>query len=101
MGEKFLTDYYNRYFPFNHTRTIDLEKALVGAKSEVEKTRDLLERGIKDGLELAGEENQLEELEKRGGKAILVVGFKQPRWPECRFPDWYEGLGKLEKETGV
>ena len=33
---------------------------------------------------------QLEELEKREGKAILVVGFKQPRWPECRFPDWYD-----------
>ena len=25
MGEKFLTDYYRRYHPFNHTRTIGLE----------------------------------------------------------------------------
>ncbi len=25
MGEKFITDYYNRYKPFNHTRTIGLE----------------------------------------------------------------------------
>src|SRR3989338_1814701 len=25
MGEKFITDYYNRYEPFNHTRTIGLE----------------------------------------------------------------------------
>lgn len=33
---------------------------------------------------------QLAELEKRGGKAILVVGFKLPRWPECHFPEWYD-----------
>ncbi|MEX2144940.1 MAG: cellulase family glycosylhydrolase [Candidatus Spechtbacterales bacterium] len=43
---------------------------------------------------------QLRELEKRGGKAILVVGFKQPRWPECRFPDWYNhDASQLEKDA--
>src|SRR3989338_144661 len=35
MGEKFLTDYYERYKPFNHTRTIALE---------TEKTVDLNEK---------------------------------------------------------
>lgn len=33
---------------------------------------------------------QFAELEKRGGKAIVAVGFKLPRWPECRFPQWLE-----------
>ncbi|MDX1535420.1 MAG: beta-galactosidase [Candidatus Spechtbacterales bacterium] len=32
---------------------------------------------------------QLDELEKRGGKAILAVGYKLPRWPECRIPEWF------------
>src|SRR3989338_7963653 len=26
---------------------------------------------------------QLSELEKRGGKALVVIGMKVPRWPEC------------------
>lgn len=38
---------------------------------------------------------QLEELEKRGGRAILAIGFKLPRWPECRFPPW------LGEESGT
>ncbi len=28
MGEQFLSDYYNKYHPFNHTKTIDLEKKI-------------------------------------------------------------------------
>ncbi len=40
---------------------------------------------------------QLEQLEKRGGKAILVVGFKLPRWPECRTPDWLEANPRGEQ----
>jgi hypothetical protein len=33
---------------------------------------------------------QLDELKKRGGQAIIAVGYKLPRWPECRFPGWLE-----------
>lgn len=33
---------------------------------------------------------QLDELDKRGGTAIIAVGYKLPRWPECRFPEWLE-----------
>src|SRR3989338_5101892 len=33
---------------------------------------------------------QLEELGRRGGKAIVAVGFKVPRWPECHFPSWVD-----------
>ncbi len=29
MGEKYLTDYYNRHTPFNHTKTIGLEKKVL------------------------------------------------------------------------
>lgn len=29
MGERFVTDYYNRYKPFDQGRTIDLEKRIL------------------------------------------------------------------------
>ncbi len=28
MGEQFITDYFNKYYPFNHSKTIDLEKKI-------------------------------------------------------------------------
>lgn len=31
-----------------------------------------------------------------GSRVALVVGQKQPRWPECHFPEWYS----KEKEEG-
>jgi hypothetical protein len=40
----------------------------------------------------------LAEAGKRGVEVILVVGHKQPRWPECHHPDWYERLSNSEKE---
>ena len=38
----------------------------------------------------------LDEASKRGAKVILVVGNKQPRWPECHTPLWAKAL-TLEK----
>jgi len=31
---------------------------------------------------------QIDEAEKRGVEVLLVVGERQPRWPECHFPSW-------------
>ena len=39
----------------------------------------------------------IEEAEKRGIEIILVVGQKQPRWPECFIPDWAENLPRDER----
>ncbi|MBI2577549.1 MAG: beta-galactosidase [Candidatus Wildermuthbacteria bacterium] len=44
---------------------------------------------------------QLEELEKRNGKAILAIGFKLPRWPECRMPEWAKVLSKEDREEAI
>jgi len=41
---------------------------------------------------------QLEELEKRGGSAFLAIGFKLPRWPECRFPDHLKDVSRAQWE---
>lgn len=31
---------------------------------------------------------QFDLLEKYGSKASLAIGLRQPRWPECHFPEW-------------
>ncbi len=43
----------------------------------------------------------LEEAEERNVQAILVLGQKQPRWPECHHPAWYENLTVPEQQAAV
>ena len=44
---------------------------------------------------------QLDELEKRGGKAIVAIGMKVPRWPECHIPDWALNMTKEKQQTAI
>lgn len=44
--------------------------------------------GVENEYDFSKWDWQLEELAKRDGQAILAIGFKLPRWPECRTPDW-------------
>ena len=41
---------------------------------------------------------QLDEIAKRGGKATIVVGATQPRWPECWLPTWIKDSMPTERE---
>ncbi|MBI2596592.1 beta-galactosidase [Candidatus Daviesbacteria bacterium] len=43
----------------------------------------------------------LSEAEKRGANVILVLGARQPRWPECQYPDWAKkvSLPKRRQKT--
>lgn len=41
---------------------------------------------------------QIKQLEQRGAKVILAVGFRLPRWPECHAPGWTYGLNQTEFE---
>ncbi len=43
----------------------------------------------------------LQEADKRNLDVILVLGHKEPRWPECHQPDWYNGLSKDQQDTAV
>lgn len=43
----------------------------------------------------------LTEAAKRDAKVILVLGHKQPRWPECHHPDWYEDLSDKDKDKAL
>lgn len=40
----------------------------------------------------------LNQAEMHSAKVILVVGFKQPRWPECYYPPWAAELSKSEMQ---
>lgn len=37
-------------------------------------------------------DRELDAIEQRGGKAVLVLGAKQPRWPEWWIPTWVTDL---------
>ena len=41
---------------------------------------------------------QVETIEKNGGKIILAVGKRLPRWPECHEPEWIKSLSANRKE---
>lgn len=43
----------------------------------------------------------LSEAEKRGAKVILVLGERQPRWPECHTPTWASSLNKASRQQKV
>lgn len=44
---------------------------------------------------------QINEAKKRNAEIILVVGQKQPRWPECHIPDWAKDLPLKERQDVV
>jgi len=43
----------------------------------------------------------LEEADKRDVKVVLVVGRRQPRWPECHDPAWVEKLSIKEQRAEI
>lgn len=43
----------------------------------------------------------LSEAEKRDAKVILVLGAKQPRWPECHIPAWAKNLSVGERQKQI
>lgn len=43
----------------------------------------------------------LYEAQKRNAKIILVLGARQPRWPECHIPGWAESLSVKERQEKV
>lgn len=40
----------------------------------------------------------LNEASKRGARMIVVVGIRQPRWPECHIPSWAKKLPVSERQ---
>ncbi|HDQ23175.1 MAG TPA: hypothetical protein ENN28_04405 [Candidatus Uhrbacteria bacterium] len=44
---------------------------------------------------------QISEAEKRDVRVILVVGRRQPRWPECHDPKWVDYVTKTDARKSV
>ncbi len=43
----------------------------------------------------------INEAGKRGAQVVLVVGARQPRWPECHIPAWAKSLGLAERHQKI
>lgn len=39
--------------------------------------------------------------DKNNANVILVVGLKQPRWPECHTPAWWQNLNETQKTSAL
>ena len=56
------------------------------------------ERGVYDW---SGLDWQLDELAKVNGRAIVALGERVPRWPECHTPAWANNLSREEKQVAL
>ncbi len=54
-----------------------------------------------DQFDFSKIENLLTETDKRGTDVIVVLGKKQPRWPECHQPDWFNSLQPNEQNSAI
>ncbi len=59
---------------------------------------DVLEAN-KDKDDFSSVDFLIKEAAKRGAKVILVLGVRQPRWPECHIPAWAKGLSIRQKQV--
>jgi hypothetical protein len=44
---------------------------------------------------------QLQEAQKSGTDVLVVIGRKEPRWPECHEPEWFSQLNMAEQDQAV
>jgi hypothetical protein len=44
---------------------------------------------------------QINQAALRGAEVVLVVGQKQPRWPECHIPQWVDAKTEEEREAEI
>ena len=44
---------------------------------------------------------QINEVSKRGGEIILVMGRRTPRWPECHQPEWIKDISTGQQEEEI
>jgi hypothetical protein len=46
-------------------------------------------------------DKQFNEASKYGAKVSLVLGLRQPRWPECHEPQWAKNLNQTERNVAL
>lgn len=55
----------------------------------------------KDKYDFSWVDFMLDEAAKRQAQVILVLGVRQPRWPECHIPKWAKGLSVAQRQQKV
>lgn len=82
---------------------LDADAALITALDDVGVRRfripaywGLLEKG-RGEWDFSVLDKDISEIGKRGGKVILAIGEKLPRWPECWGPQWWKKLPRAEQ----
>lgn len=53
---------------------------------------------VKDDFNFTELDWQIKEIAKRGGQAVLALGQRLPRWPECHRPAWMATLTNFEQQ---
>ncbi len=89
--------------PYARYLEIDPLKGLEAALSELQVKHIRIPTYWTEGEKTRGVYNwssvdaQLALIARYNGSVSLVVGAKQPRWPECWIPDWAKALSKEER----
>jgi hypothetical protein len=55
----------------------------------------------KDSYDWTTLDYELSAARSRAASVVLVVGYRQPRWPECYTPDWAKNLPWSEQKSDV
>lgn len=53
------------------------------------------------GFDFEELESYLRMMNERGATAIVSMGLKTPRWPECHIPEWAKNLSKEEQQERI
>lgn len=61
--------------------------------TEIEKTRGQYDFADLDWM--------IDQASLRDAQVVLVLGQKQPRWPECHIPGWVDGLSGAERRAEI
>ena len=54
--------------------------------------------GVYDWIDL---DYQIDQARSHDASVVLVVGFRQPRWPECYTPDWSKGRAWSDQKKEI
>lgn len=89
--------------PFAEFMGLDWKEAYLAAMSDLQIKKIRLSsywneiEPIKDEFRFDDLDWQINEAKKNNADIILVLGQKQPRWPECHIPNWARNLPVEEK----
>lgn len=93
------TPKYARYLKLNWQKTyLDMLDTLKVKSVRLPSYWSVLENTEKQ-IDFSETDFMISEAAKRGVKILLVLGIRQPRWPECHIPVWARSLSVNERQA--